>query len=195
MIKIWRHNAQHFLQTVAITEKKQYCGGEEELTTTKICFTYPDASWVCKVCFGIKYLFPLTFHFKYIFWLGAKGELWLCRWWRQASCTWGEIVLKISNLYNSDSRWRCPALSARSKSRLTSASGQGVALSPTTQTAWPPTYPLRWTPDKTFFFITQEIFTGATWRPSLWRMQTGANKAEAWSCPGHFLVKRKCFQK
>ena len=38
-----------FLQTVAITEKKQYCGGEEKLTTTKICFTYPDASWVCKV--------------------------------------------------------------------------------------------------------------------------------------------------
>jgi len=33
---------------VAITEKKQYCGGEEKLTTTKICFTYPDASWVCK---------------------------------------------------------------------------------------------------------------------------------------------------
>jgi len=35
-------------QTVAITEKKQRCGVEKSLQTTKICFTYPDASWVCK---------------------------------------------------------------------------------------------------------------------------------------------------
>ena len=38
------------LQTVAITERKQMCwvGGARRLTTTKICFTYPDASWVCR---------------------------------------------------------------------------------------------------------------------------------------------------
>ena len=36
------------LQTVAITEKKQRCGPGKSLQTTKICFTYPDASWVCK---------------------------------------------------------------------------------------------------------------------------------------------------
>jgi len=35
-------------QTVAITEKKQRCGPDNSLQTTKICFTYPDASWVCK---------------------------------------------------------------------------------------------------------------------------------------------------
>ena len=35
-------------QTVAITERKQRCGLEGELVTTKICFTYPDASWVCR---------------------------------------------------------------------------------------------------------------------------------------------------
>jgi len=35
-------------QTVAITEKKQRCGLKKSLQTTKICFTYPDASWVCK---------------------------------------------------------------------------------------------------------------------------------------------------
>ena len=35
-------------QTVAITERKQRCGLEGELATTKICFTYPDASWVCR---------------------------------------------------------------------------------------------------------------------------------------------------
>ena len=37
-----------FFQTVAITERKQRCGLEGELATTKICFTYPDASWVCR---------------------------------------------------------------------------------------------------------------------------------------------------
>ena len=39
-----------FFQTVAITERKQMCwvGGARRLTTTKICFTYPDASWVCR---------------------------------------------------------------------------------------------------------------------------------------------------
>ena len=38
------------VQTVAITERKQMCsvGGARRLTTTKICFTYPDASWVCR---------------------------------------------------------------------------------------------------------------------------------------------------
>ena len=38
------------LQTVAITERKQLCGlgGARRLTTTKICVTYPDASWVCR---------------------------------------------------------------------------------------------------------------------------------------------------
>lgn len=35
-------------QTVAITEKKQKCGKKKKLQTTKICFTYPDASWICK---------------------------------------------------------------------------------------------------------------------------------------------------
>ena len=35
-------------QTVAITERKQRCGLSGELVTTKICFTYPDASWVCR---------------------------------------------------------------------------------------------------------------------------------------------------
>lgn len=35
-------------QTVAITERKQRCGLAGELVTTKICFTYPDASWVCR---------------------------------------------------------------------------------------------------------------------------------------------------
>jgi len=35
-------------QTVAITEKKQVCGGERSLQTTKICFTYPDARWACR---------------------------------------------------------------------------------------------------------------------------------------------------
>ena len=33
---------------MAITERKQRCGLEGELATTKICFTYPDASWVCR---------------------------------------------------------------------------------------------------------------------------------------------------
>ena len=33
---------------MAITEKKQKCGPDSELQTTKICFTYPDARWVCK---------------------------------------------------------------------------------------------------------------------------------------------------
>jgi len=35
-------------QTVAITEKKQLCGPAGSLETTKICFTYPDARWVCR---------------------------------------------------------------------------------------------------------------------------------------------------
>ena len=39
---------QILFQTVAITEKKQRCGLEDSLVTTRICFTYPDASWVCK---------------------------------------------------------------------------------------------------------------------------------------------------
>eukprot|EP00088_Acartia_fossae_P068170 TRINITY_DN8592_c0_g1_i1.p1 TRINITY_DN8592_c0_g1~~TRINITY_DN8592_c0_g1_i1.p1 ORF type:complete len:999 (+),score=189.42 TRINITY_DN8592_c0_g1_i1:42-2999(+) len=39
-------------QTVAVTEKRQYCQGYEGLVTTKICITYPDASWVCREPLG-----------------------------------------------------------------------------------------------------------------------------------------------
>jgi len=35
-------------QTVAVTERRQRCGPARLLTTTKVCFTYPDASWVCQ---------------------------------------------------------------------------------------------------------------------------------------------------
>lgn len=35
-------------QLVAITEKKQRCGQDSTLETTKICFTYPNATWVCR---------------------------------------------------------------------------------------------------------------------------------------------------
>jgi len=35
-------------QKVVVTEKRQKCGESDQLVTTKICFTYPDASWFCR---------------------------------------------------------------------------------------------------------------------------------------------------
>jgi hypothetical protein len=35
-------------QKVVVTEKRQVCGEDKQLVTTKICFTYPDASWFCR---------------------------------------------------------------------------------------------------------------------------------------------------
>ena len=132
---------------MAITEKKQYCGGEAELTTTKICFTYPDASWVCKVSSFLGLPSRTSLEYKSV--TKEPRESYDCLddgvklVAHEVSRFWIHLR-KVTGKSSPCPRWRCLGLNARSRSRRTSASSQDVALSPTTQTAWPRTYPPRY---------------------------------------------------